>query len=422
MRVLHINTEEKIGGAARAAHRIHQGLLKAGIDSHMLVMHKESDEDNIWEYSASRNKNVSKIKKRLNSYSDLLWMRLSGVSTRNPWSLNNPIFDSNIVDFVDDFDIINLHWINAGMVDLRMLSQLKKPIVWTMHDMWPFTGGCHYASDGCEKFCNSCSNCSQLKGLGRWDICSNVFRRKKKYYSEDMRIVSPSKWLAREAKRSTLLKNMSIDVIPNCVETEVYSPKDKLLARKILGLSRDSKIILFGAMSATSDPRKGFIYLKKALEILHERENVGELNCPIELLVFGSSSSKENFGFPVHFAGMLHDDISLSLLYSSADVMVVPSHMDNLPNTIMEALSCGTPCVGFNIGGIPDMIKHGETGFLAKPYDEKDLSDCIMSVLEDDERQMKMSQMARKYVLDNFNESKVAGKYIELYQRCLIIN
>ena len=418
MRVLHLNTEEMSGGAARAANRIHKSLLKQGIESKMLVMHKESDDHNVCEFSVGSNKKISKAKKLINARSDFLWMRFAGVSTRKPWSLNRPLFDTNIMEFMKDVDIINLHWVNSGMLDVRMLKKINKPIVWTMHDMWPFTGGCHYVSDDCRKFCTSCHDCNQLEGMQKWDISIKVFRTKRKYYPECIHLVSPSKWLAEEARKSALLNMMPINVIPNCIEIEKFSPKDKLLARNALGLSKDSKIILFGAMGGASDPRKGFQYLKKAMEILYKRkQRVGK---KIELLVFGGDSSDESFDFPVHYAGRLHDDISLALLYSAADVMVVPSHMDNLPNTIMEALSCGTPCVGFNIGGIPDMIKHGINGFLANPYDEEDLAESILSVLENDERQKFMSKKAREYVIKNFNEKIIAKKYIELYRQCLI--
>jgi glycosyltransferase involved in cell wall biosynthesis len=227
--------------------------------------------------------------------------------------------------------------------------------------MWAFTGGCHYNQE-CDRYINCCGACPQLHSNKNWDISRWVWQRKAKAWQNlNLTIVTPSQWLAKCAISSSILQNQKIKVIPYGLETQTYKPIERHLARKILNLPNNKQLILFGAMNATSDLRKGFHLLQLALKSLRQAVCAEQF----ELVVFGASrpANEVDLSFKTHYLGRLSDDISLSLIYSSADVFVAPSIQDNLPNTVMESLACGTPCVAFNIGGMPEMIEHQKNGY-----------------------------------------------------------
>jgi glycosyltransferase involved in cell wall biosynthesis len=308
-----------------------------------------------------------------------------------------------------------LHWICGGFVsvkDIKKLAKLNKPIVWTLHDMWAFCGAEHYARDtkryieGYNK--NNRPNFEKGLDLNKW-----TWKRKTRYWNKiDFNVVTPSRWLAECAGESHLLKNKRIEVIPNGIDTKIFKPTEKEIAREILNLPQNKKLVLFGAMNATKDPRKGFEFAKKAMRELSEKEE----NEDMELVVFGASKPEEevDFGFKVNYLGKISDEASLALIYSAVDVFVTPSLEDNLPNTIMESLACGNPCVGFSVGGIPDMIDHKYNGYLAEYKNSKDLAEGIEWVLEDSNYE-KICQNAGEKATKNFDAKVIAGKYIDLY-------
>jgi glycosyltransferase involved in cell wall biosynthesis len=230
-------------------------------------------------------------------------------------------------------------------------------------------------------------------------------------------IVTPSRWLADCARKSSLFHDLRIEVIPNGLDSQRYKPVEQKLARDLLNLPQDKQLILFGAMKATSDRRKGFHLLLPALQKLSQIQGQDR----IELVVFGASEPREppDFGFKVNYLGRLNDDISLALVYAAADVFVVPSLEDNLPNTVMESLACGTPCVAFKIGGMPDMIEHGQNGYLAQPYEIEDLAKGIAWVLEDRERYGKLCDRDRQKVEQEFTLELQAHRYLSLYQELI---
>ena len=284
--------------------------------------------------------------------------------------------------------------------------------------MWPFTGGCHYSGE-CDRYTQSCGVCPQLHSNQNWDISRWVWQRKNKAWKNlNLTIITPSRWLADCAKNSSLFEDLRIEVIPYGLDTKKYKPLDKQFARNLLGLPVDKQIVFFGAMSATSDRRKGFHLLLPALQKLSQFQVWQDR---LELAVFGASQpiNPPNFGFRTHYLGRLNDDISLALVYSAADVFVAPSIQDNLPNTVMEALACGTPCVAFKIGGIPDMIEHEQNGYLAQPFDVEELATGIAWVLEDSERYHKLCDRAREKVEQEFTLEIQASKYLKLYNEIL---
>ncbi|MAF15517.1 MAG: glycosyl transferase family 1 [Marinomonas sp.] len=406
MKVLIVNTSDIQGGAARAAHRLHHALLSSGVDSHMLVHSKLTDEYSI----IGPEKKFEKLIARTFPSLDSLFVNKYKQRSKTLFSANW-LPNSSLIERINEFDpdIVHLHWINSGMIRIEDIAKIKAPIIWSLHDMWAFTGGCHYDEE-CGKYQNSCGECPVLSSNKENDLSKKVWKRKQSTYEkiENITVVGLSKWLADCSSSSSLLGSKEVVNLPNPIDTAKFSPFDKLESRKLFNLPLDKKLILFGAMGATSDPRKGFIELTSALDYLPE---------DYELVVFGSSEPKTSQGFKqkTHYLGQLHDDISLRALYSAADVMIVPSLQENLSNAIMESLACGTPVVGFSIGGNSDLIEHEKNGYLAKPFETADLAKGIEWVLNVKKHE-ELCQNARDKVLREFDGQVVAKKYIQLYR------
>lgn len=412
MKILLINNSDQEGGAARATFRLQEGLYSQGINSSMLVQVKSGSHPFV--IGPSSSSGTSNILNGSRLVLDKLPLTLSRVKIKSNFSLQWLPDDINSQIRNISPDIINLHWINNGFVQIESLAKLKKPIVWTMHDMWAFTGGCHYSQE-CDLYQTRCGSCPQLVSQKDRDLSRWVWRRKAKAWRNlNLTLVSPSSWLADCAKTSSLFASYRTEVIPNGIDTTVYKPLDKLFAREVLGLPKDKLLILFGALSATSDKRKGFHLLQPALKILKGSDQADNM----ELVIFGASEPQEpiDLAFKAHYMGTLKDDVSLALVYSAADVFVLPSIQDNLPNTILEALACGLPCVAFNIGGVPDMVRHQWNGVLAEPYSYDQLAEGISWIIEDEERQRSISENARTLVASKFTIQHQAKAYLSLFQ------
>ena len=410
MKILIINISDIQGGAARAAYRLHKSLLAQNINSQMLVQNKSSDDFTV----------ISEEKK-LRKYFDKLRPGIESIPTRFYKNKTKTLFSpswfgfGSIVDKINEVspDIVHLHWICGGMMTIEDIARIKVPIVWSLHDMWAFTGGCHYDEE-CGAYENECGECKVLGGNKEKDLSRKIFRRKQKVFNlkKDITIVGLSKWLNECSKSSTLLKDKNHINLPNPIDTNIFKPFDKEKARVLWNLSKDKKLVLFGAMAATSDSRKGFKELSQALKKL-EFEG-------IELVVFGSSKPENplKLNYKIHYLGYLHDDISLITLYSAVDAMVVPSLQENLSNAIMESLACGTPVVAFNIGGNSDMIEHKKNGYLAEPFNTRDLADGIEWILQN-ENYNKLCRNAREKVVKEFDSRIIAMKYLKLYEHIL---
>lgn len=410
MNILNVNTNDISDGAAHAVYRIHKGLQNIGISSKMLVQYKTSDDKSVIGPSNRLKRGFALLRPSIDSAITHLFACGSRATFHAAWL---PL--SDVPSHVDSMspDVVHLHWICDGMLPVEKLKQINKPIVWTLHDMWAFTGGCHY-NDGCERFLNACGNCPQLVRNGKNDLSRFVFNRKKRAWSQlDITIVTPAAWLAECAKESTLLKGRRIEIIHNGLDLNLFKPVDKTTARKIWNLPSNKKLILFGAIRAARDRRKGFDLFYKSLKKL-----TAKWSGKAELVVFGASEPKNppDFGLPVHYLGHLHDDVSLSILYAAADVMATPSRQDNLPNTVVESLACGTPVVAFNIGGMPDMIEHQINGYLAKPFDVSDHAAGIDWVLSDEKRYKELCLKARGIAMTRFDIKKIAKQYASLYE------
>jgi glycosyltransferase involved in cell wall biosynthesis len=410
MNILHLSTSDVDDGAARAAYRLNQGLSSLGCTSQMLVRAKFSDNQTV----ISEKSILTKLGPPLSS------VPLRRYPQRDTAMFSPQWFPDVLTARVAQIepDIVNLHWVCNGFLSIETLPKFKKPLVWTLHDMWPFTGGCHY-DRGCEEYKESCGNCPQLNSSKAADLSRHVWQRKSKAWKNlNLTIVSPSKWLAQCARSSSIFQDLRVEVIPNSLDIQKYRPINKKIARDILGLPLDKQIILFGAIGATSDLRKGFHLLLPALLKISHLEGWQDR---LELAIFGGSQppSIPKYGFKTHYLGKLSDDISLSLVYAAADVFVAPSIQDNLPNTVMESMSCGTPCVAFNIGGMCDMIDHKRTGYLATPFEVEDLVKGIVWVLEDKEYCQKLQYDSHEKSLREFAPEVQAHRYLSLYKDIL---
>ena len=411
MKVLFVNTSDGSGGASRAAVRIMRGVQKNGVASQMFVMYKGTGSNDVIPLTHFVPKNyfyqicdwiAKKVKNKWQHYkwspykrtkqnaymSDLRSTRLHGALQKL------------------DYDIVHLHWINQRFIGIDDLVKIHKPIVWTLHDTWPFCGICHYFSE-CDKYQTHCGSCPMLGSKREKDLSYEVFEKKLMAYKDlNLHIVTPSKWLGECAKKSALLGHFPVHVIPNCIDTDLFHP----VVNKPIG--QHKPFIFYGAMNAASDSRKGFAYLLSALQLLDQQ------GLEAKLVVFGANQQDLPMAFKhieVSFIGYVNDNKALANLYSQADVMVVPSLDENLSNTIMESLSCGTPVVAFNIGGNGDMIDHKCNGYLAKEKDCEDLAKGIEWCLAHN-TDGALSKNARNKVMQNYTINFVSEQYKKLYE------
>ncbi len=412
MKVLIINTYDIQGGAARAAYRLHTALLSNGVNSEMLVQNKTSDDYTVLGPVTKKQKVIVKIRSILDALPLKLYKKRTKTHFSTSW-----VPSSNIINQINQInpDIVHLHWINDGMIKIEDLSKINTPIVWTLHDNWAFTGGCHIKW-GCERYKEDCGACPVLGSDKKNDLSDKIFKRKQKTFSKmnNLTIIGLSQWINECSKQSSLLNDKTHFQLPNLIDTVKFKPINKEYSRKLWNLKLDKKVIIFGAMGATTDINKGFEKLKGALKLLKDDK--------IELLIFGSEEPKEiiKFGFPTHYVGRLQDDISLVSLYNAADVMVIPSLQENLSNVIMESLSCGTPVVAFDIGGNSDLIEHKKNGYLATPFDVNDLANGVEWVINTADSD-KLSKKSRVKILEEFSDKIVVKKYIQLYNNILNI-
>ncbi|MEO1429129.1 MAG: glycosyltransferase family 4 protein [Cyanobacteria bacterium J06633_8] len=411
MNPLILSTFDTSGGAAKAAFRLHNGLKKIDINSQMLVEYKTSSDSTVIANTNKLEKLVNQMRPTLDNL-PLKFYPNHEYGTFSPQYF--PDFIHSKIKHLSTgiADIINLHWI-CGYLKIESIAKFKQPLVWTLHDMWAFTGGCHYSLD-CNRYLQSCGACIQLDSKNEADLSRWVWKRKAKAWQNlDLTVVTPSHWLAKVARQSSLFKNYPIKVIPNGIDIQKYKAIDKKIARKLLNLPLDKKLILSGAANS-SYIRKGMHLLEKALQNLTDYKN------KVELVVFGSLSAKQKHKteFKCHYMGNLYDDISLALVYAAADVFVAASIQDNLPNTVMESLACGTPCVAFNIGGMIDMIEHQVNGYLAQPFDIESLAKGIDWILSNSYQQ-KICASAREKVEQEFNLELQARRYSQLFDEII---
>ncbi|AFY57858.1 glycosyltransferase [Rivularia sp. PCC 7116] len=416
MKVLHLSTHDISGGAARATYRLHRGLQEIGLDSQMLVQEKSSSDKTVIAPKIRLSQGIAKTKLTFETLPLKFYRQRSKGTFFSQWLPDRVV--SQVANIKPD--IINLHWISGAFLQIESIAKFKQPLVWTLHDMWVFTGGCHVARD-CQRYTQSCGACPQLNSTNNWDLSRWVHKRKTRAWqsltnSNRLTLVAPSNWIAECAKSSSLFKNSGVEVIPHGLNTQKYRPIKQTIAREILGLPQNKRLILFGAIEATSDRNKGFHLLQPALQQLSQ----SGWNDNTEVVIFGASQPENppELGFKTHYLGHLYDDSSLATVYSAADVMLVPSLQESFGQTASESLACGTPVVAFNATGLKDIVSHQECGYLAQPYNIDDFARGITWVLEDTQRHEKLSFYAREKAEREFTLELQAKRYSTLFEQC----
>lgn len=414
MRVLIVNTSEITGGAAIAANRLMHALNSSGVKAKMLVRDKQTD-----------NPNVVKVGGKLPMKWRFLWERFLiyvslHFSRKRLFEIDTASCGYDITQLPEfkEANVIHLHWINQGFLslyDIRKILASGKAVVWTMHDMWPFTSICHH-SGTCNRFQRDyCYGCPLLEsGNTDLDLSSRVSRRKKKVYNEkSFTFIGCSKWITDRAIKSMLLKGKNVVHINNALDTRRFSPADRKEVRSTLSLPLDKKLILFAAQNVT-DKRKGMDYLIEALAIL--KKNNTQLASSISLVVMGGNASQmqDYLDMEVISMGYVSDEDAKARLYQACDAFITPSLFENLPNTIAEAMACGTPCVGFDVGGIPEMIDHCANGYVAKYKDAEDFAKGIVYVLQDTGADS-LSHSARSKAVRAYDERNIARAHLDVY-------
>jgi glycosyltransferase involved in cell wall biosynthesis len=405
-KILLINTNDTGGGAAIACRRLMDALSAAGADVRLLVLNRRSDDARITAVDAPAwLKRAAFLTERLEVFTQ------NGFSRERLFQVSTASLGFNLAKhpLVAWADVIHLHWINHGLLSTEGIGELiatGKPVVWTMHDLWPLTGICHYPGP-CLRYEQGCGFCPLLKSSRKGDLSERVYRRKEGVVQgAGIRFVGCSAWIADRTSCSLLAEGNCFANIPNPIDLHTFAPGDRDAARRRLGLPLDKKLILFGAVNA-ADKRKGIDFIVEASQLL------AASHADMELLMCGrmKGDAKLPFALPVRELGFVGDTATMVDIYRAADLFLTPSLEDNLPNMIMEAMACGTPCVGFHTGGIPEMITHELNGYVARQCDAADLAQGI-------ERVLAMPQAgaeARRFVEANYAPELVARRYLDLY-------
>lgn len=414
MKVISLNSSDTFGGAARAAYHLQGVLRHHGVDARLLVQRKLSGDPHVIGPASPWQRGMGLARNHL----DRLPFRILGNSSSSLFSVS--CVPGNAVSTLNKLcpEIVHLHWICEGLVSIESLSNIKAPLIWTLHDSWPFTGGCHLPND-CSNFQKNCGCCPQLGSTRGLDLSRIGWARKRRMLNRTKPlIISPSRWLARCAATSTLMKDLRIEVVPNGVDTNCFKPFDMVTARKLLGIKENKKILLFSAINGLQHEHKGFHLLKSALA---ECSLVDGFKETVELYVAGSYEP-ENFSeltIQTHFLGQLNDDVTLALLYNAADLYLAPALLENFSTTVLEALACGTPSVAFNAGGMADLVDHGINGYLAQAYDVEDFARGIIWSLNDLEQLSVLSANGRRKAEEQFTLDLMAKRHIKLYEDVL---
>jgi glycosyltransferase involved in cell wall biosynthesis len=413
MKIIQVSNSDIQGGAARAAYRLHRGLLALQQSSQVITLHKHSHDPTILQLpSLSISPSHHRVQQR---HIDQNRTPLSNTSFTLPYPGLDLRHHPELAESIAAADVINLHWVAyfQSPVTIQTLAQMK-PVVWTLHDMWAFTGGCHYSA-GCDRYQHTCAPCPQLQTQN--DLPAAVLQDRLDHLP-NLIIVTPSQWLADCARKSRLFRHQRIEVIPNGLETDVFSPLEKSSAKQTLGLNPDAIALLIGADNG-NEQRKGFAKLLQALQICLEHPQFQELiNAQkFQLLSFGiPHEAIAALNLPIHSFGTLTDDTHLSQIYAAADLFVLPSLEDNFPNTMLESMSCGTPVVAFATGGMTDVVKDGITGRTVPLGDGAAMAAAILDCVLQPEARSQMGETARQMMADRYGLTVQAQQYLELYE------
>ena len=402
MRILLVNTYGRSGGASVAAHRLGAALSAQGMEVGLLVQNCEGCEDF---FTIKTGDTFAKYRPLLDALPTIPWRNRRTPHWSNAWLGNRSTMNA-----IEEFrpDIIHLHWVNHGMLSVRNIAALKRPVVWTLHDSWAFTGGCH-SPQGCTRYRQQCGACPELRSRKEHDLSRQNWRLKANIWRDvEFTVITPSKWLAEAVRSSSLFSNKHIEVIPNSVDTTIFKPQDRTAARASMNLPTDAKVFLFGANGAATDWNKGIDLWRATLPIVSNR-------FPDAIaLVAGIPEGRKLPEGPlqIHNLGVLNPS-QMALAMTASDAVVIPSRMENLPNMAVESLACGTPVAAFSVGGIPEIVVPESTGLLADPHNIESLADCICGLLAEGD---KMRETCVSATLARYAPKLVAREHIQLYK------
>ena len=407
MKVAILSSSDIDGGAASVAYNLHKQYQNSGVDSCFIVQKKVSDDYSVIGPENNISKGFALIRPALNQLPVKRYRNRSG-------QLFSPILIKNnsVLQIIKSLnpDIVHLHWVNGGFITPSIITRINKPIIWTCHDSWPFTGGCHILND-CKKYMDKCGNCPVLGSRRHLDLSHRIWRAKKCIFNNNISaLTTPSTWMSGCAEKSSLAAKLPVYTIHNGLNLEKHKGIQKDTAREILNIRIDKKVILFGAITATKDKNKGWDLLQEALVYVDQN---------VHILVIGASEPEEDISInqSIQFLGRLNDDISLNLVYSAADLLVVPSRQESFGLMAIEAMACNTPVVSFNTSGLKDIIKHKENGFLADKFNTQELAEGINWVLQEVKSDNRLGTTARNHVEEKFNIKMIAKQYLDLYEK-----
>jgi glycosyltransferase involved in cell wall biosynthesis len=410
MRIIHVSYSDT-GGAGRAAYRIHCSLLDSGIESKMQVMHSVSGDHtvdsltrNIKDKILQKSRELpAKLLSKSGSVENSIIHSIAVLPSGLPAILNN-----------SDADVIHLHWVGRELLSVKDISNINKPIVWTFHDMWPFCGAEHVSYD--NRYKDGYRAIKKSSYSTGFDLNQWTWKRKKKHWKKPIEIVTPSRWMAECVQESALMSDWPVTVIPNPIDARKWEPIEKDIARKILGYQSDCLLVAFGSYGENQQYHKGADLLKLALAHIKESNKQD-----VKLVVIGQNSPivPDGYGFPAIYGGFLHDDISLRLLYSAVDAIIIPSRIESFSQMASEAHVCGTPVIAFNVCGLRDIVDNRITGYLANAFDAEDLAEGIRWVLSDKARLTALGQQARIKALKKFDKAVVSQQYKGVYRKVI---
>ena len=401
---MHISHSDRRGGAAIAAFRIHQSLCRNGIDSSLWVNDKITDADRVFSFDGHLKKQLQEIKRLI---SGGIVSRI--LKTKNKIIHSPQFFNSQWPDKINksSADIVHVHWVCNEMLSVKDIGKIKKPIVWTFHDMWAVCGAEHYTLD--TRWRDGYLRTNRPKGDKGFDLNRYTWKKKNKYWKMNGSVVSPSKWLSNIAKESLLFTDWKTSTIQYPLDTKFWRPINKIHCRQILDLPQNLPLIAIGNEGGDKNIRKGFdLFLESIRSLSKIKKDFG-------IIVFGQTRKIPELDeiTKCFYFGYL-DSISRRLVYSAADVFALPSKMDAFGMTVMEAQACNTPAVVYKTCGQQDSISGEDSGILVQPFDVSEYGNAIKSILE------KRDQLnPRRYILENNNEQKIAGSYIKLYSEIL---
>lgn len=420
MNISILSTFDIFGGAAIAAMRLCKGLLRLKQDAVMIVKEKQSRHPYI--YKVRVKAPPYEVEKRI--FQDIQNVEIDRDRTERSntrFSFPHPGYDLSHTPVIANSQIINPHWVVGfqSVETIAALLKLGKPVVWTLHDENPYTGGCHYSA-GCQKYREDCLKCPQLKN-NHYQIPFHVLKNKINLWNHNLTIVTPSQWLGECAKKSRIFRDIRVEVIPNSLETDIFKPKEKGLAKNEMKLDPQSFTLLFGAATG-NEKRKGFFKLMEAMKYCLKNKEFKDLvkNKRVKILTFGPPQEDlEKLEIEIKSTGYIDDNEKLAAIYSAADIFILPSLEDNLPNTVLEAMACGTPVIAFEVGGIPDMIQDGYTGYMAPPFDSHKLGTLIIKLLFDEDKRKQMNLNCRQLIEKKFKLRDQAENYRALFNDLL---